>query len=59
MQYLDDTLIFVPDDYKSLIHLNRILRWFELVASKLLQKFFDRNKHGWWIYNQYGKCNLL
>jgi hypothetical protein len=33
LQYADDTLIFIPNDYNSLTHAKRILRWFELTSS--------------------------
>jgi len=32
LQYADDALVFVPNDYNSLLHVKRILRWFELVS---------------------------
>ena len=33
LQYADDTLIFIPNNLSSLIHVKRILRWFELTSS--------------------------
>jgi hypothetical protein len=33
LQYADDNLIFIPNDSSSLIHVKRILRWFELTSS--------------------------
>jgi hypothetical protein len=33
LQYADDTLIFIPNDFNSLIHAKRILRWFEHISG--------------------------
>ena len=33
LQYADDTLIFLPNDYTSLLHVKRILRWFEIISG--------------------------
>ncbi|KAJ6382117.1 hypothetical protein OIU77_030717 [Salix suchowensis] len=39
LQYADDTLVSVPNDFMSLIHVKRILMWFEL-ASGLRLNFY-------------------
>ena len=33
MQYADDSLIFLPNDFPSLLHAKRILRWFEIISG--------------------------
>jgi len=33
LQYANDTLIFLPNDYSSLLHAKRILRWFEIISG--------------------------
>jgi mannosylglycoprotein endo-beta-mannosidase len=33
LQYADDTLIFLSNDYSSLLHAKRILRWFEIISG--------------------------
>jgi hypothetical protein len=33
LQYADDTLIFLPNDYSSMLHAKRILRLFEIISS--------------------------
>lgn len=45
LQYTNDTLVFVPNDCKSLIHIERILRWFEL-ASRLQVNFYKSSLVG-------------
>lgn len=39
LQYIDDTLVFMQNEYNSLIHVKRSLRWFEL-ASYLKVNFY-------------------
>ncbi|XP_073265324.1 uncharacterized protein [Populus alba] len=33
LQYADDSLIFLPNDFPSLLHAKRILRWFEIISG--------------------------
>jgi hypothetical protein len=33
LQYADDTLIFIPNYYHSLLHVKWILRWFDLCSD--------------------------
>ena len=33
LQYADDTLVFVHNNYSSLMNVKRILRWFELSSG--------------------------
>jgi hypothetical protein len=33
LQYIDDTLIFISNDYNSLTHAKGIMRWFELASG--------------------------
>ena len=63
MQYADDTLIFIPNDFNSLIHAKRVLRWFELISG-LKINFYKRSLVGinletslvpWIIFEEYGK----
>ena len=58
LQYADDALVFVPNDYNSLLHVKRILRWFELV-SVLRVNFYKSSLVGInldeeFIYNRIG-----
>jgi len=39
LQYADDSLIFLPNDFPSLLHAKRILRWFEII-SRLKVNFY-------------------
>lgn len=33
LQYVDDTLVFMPNECSSLVHVKIILRWFELTSG--------------------------
>lgn len=33
LQYADNVLVFILDDYASLLHVKRILRWFKLASG--------------------------
>ncbi|XP_061983093.1 uncharacterized protein LOC133702794 [Populus nigra] len=48
----DDTLIFLPNDYSSLLHAKRILCWFEII-SRLKVNFYKSSLIGINLDNEY------
>ena len=52
LQYADDTLIFLPNDYTSLLHVKRILRWFEIISG-LKVNFYKSSLVGINLDNEY------
>jgi len=60
LQYADDTLIFPPNDYSSLLHAKRILRWFEIISG-LKANFYKSFLIGINLDNEYtlGLANAI
>jgi len=60
LQYADDTLIFLSNDYSSLLHAKRILRWFEIISG-LKVNFYKSSLIGINLDNEYtsGLANAI
>jgi len=52
LQYADDSLIFLPNDFPSLLHAKRILRWFEIISG-LKVNFYKSSLIGINLDNDY------
>jgi len=52
LQYADDTLIFLPNDYSSLLDAKRILCWFEIISG-LKVNFYKSSLIGINLDNEY------
>jgi len=52
LQYADDSLIFLPNDFPSLLHAKRILRWFDII-SELKVNFYKSSLIGINLDNDY------
>jgi mannosylglycoprotein endo-beta-mannosidase len=52
LQYADDSLIFLPNDFPSLLHAKRILRWFEIISG-LKVNFYKSSLIGINLDNNY------
>jgi mannosylglycoprotein endo-beta-mannosidase len=60
LQYADDTLIFLSNDYSSLLHAKRILHWFEIISG-LKVNFYKSSLIGINVDNEYtsGLANAI
>jgi hypothetical protein len=60
LQYADDTLIFLSNDYSSLLHAKRILHWFEIISG-LKVNFYKTSPIGINVDNEYtsGLANAI